>query len=72
MCDLLEVFGGEAGVTRIAVRKRLVSGGNFDLVTGCNLLDKNQREALFRLIKSLSPLVVIMGPPCTAFSAWSR
>ena len=32
--DILEICGGAAGVTRIAIRRRLTCGGNLDLVTG--------------------------------------
>ena len=35
--DLVEVFGGEGGVTRLAVKRKLKSGGNMDLVTGVDL-----------------------------------
>jgi hypothetical protein len=71
-CDIVEVFGGEGGCSKIAIRRQLTTGGNYDLTTGVDLCDAFQRKKLLQLIRLLAPLVVIMGPPCTAFSSWSR
>ena len=32
--EVLEVFGGEGGVTKVAIRSGLAAGGNFDIVAG--------------------------------------
>ena len=70
--DVMELFGGEAGVTRIALRRRLRTGENFDLITGADLTDKKMQQTLFDYVEHHQPLVVVMGPPCTAFASWSN
>ena len=70
--DLLEVFGGEAGVSRIAIRKRLQTGKNIDVVTGTDLTDPAEARKLLKFLDDWRPEVIILGPPCTAFSAWSK
>ena len=47
--DVLELFGGEAGVIKICLRRGLSSGGNVDLRTQWNLLTPRHVEAFERL-----------------------
>ena len=42
--DLAEVCGGAARTSRLAVRRRLRAGRNFDLVTRCDLTRQEDRE----------------------------
>lgn len=69
--DIMEIFGGEAGTTRICIRKRLRTGKNFDLVTGYDLTDERAQEEVRSYIQKFRPMFIIMGPPCTAFGCWS-
>ena len=70
--DIVEIFGGSGGVTKIAIRRKSKSGGNFDLVTGADLTNPSEVEKLLKLIIQLRPWAVILAPPCTAFANWSR
>ena len=43
--EVMEVFGGLGGVSKIAIRRKLVTGENFDVVTGTDLtVPANQRS----------------------------
>ena len=45
--DALELFGGTCGVTRLAVRRKLITKPILDLVYGCDLSDqKNANDDL--------------------------
>ena len=71
--DLMEIFGGHAGVTRLAVRRRnLAVGQNFDVVVGIDLLKKDECQKLLDYIDQHAPKVIVLGPPCTAFGPWAR
>ena len=70
--DVMEIFGGKAGVCQISVRKGLSSGGNWDLTTGINLSSKSEVQMLIDFVHKHAPKVLVMGPPCTAFGCWSR
>ena len=60
--DVMELFGGEAGVIRLCLKRGLSSGGNVDLKTQWNLLDDRHFEAFIKLHDKLRPAVVIMAP----------
>ena len=70
--DVIKICGGEAGVSRLAIRRRLNVGGNLDLVTGVDLTKPERQKELFDVLESSKPLVVVMAPPCTAFGGWSH
>ena len=70
--DVLELCGGEAGVSRLAIRRRLNSGGNLDLVTGVDLSKLDRQKELSTYLSKFRPLVVVMAPPCTTFGGWSH
>ena len=63
---LMEVFGGEEGVTKIAVQMRLPCGKNADLVTGIDLTQPDAQARLRADVNKYKPLVLIGAPPCTA------
>ena len=63
--DVVELFGGSAGTAKVLIRRGFVSGGNWDLIAGWNLLRDDHCDALFRYLKRRRPRVIIMAPPCT-------
>ena len=48
--DVLEIFGGEAGVTRLCLRRQLVCGKNVDLVSGIDLATAHGVKSLWRIM----------------------
>ena len=44
------------------------SSGSFDLETGWNLSDAQDRRAMWRHLQQTKPLLIILCPPCTMFS----
>lgn len=70
--DVIEIFGGMGGVTRMAIRTKLKTGGNVDLITGTDLTYPAEARTFFRFLDDWKPEVVVLGPPCTAFANYSR
>ena len=70
--DVMEICGGEGGVSKVCIRRKLKTGKNFDLISGHDLTTKASQEALYHYIQQHKPAVIIMGPLCTAFGGWSR
>ena len=70
--DYVELFGGDGGCSRAAIRRHLVGGGNLDLVTGIDLSKASEVSSFFKYLRRCRPTVVIMTPPCTAFGPWSH
>eukprot|EP00973_Karenia_brevis_P064557 8969657-Karenia_brevis.AAC.1 len=68
----MEVCGGQALTTRIAVRRKLKGGQNFDVVCGLDLMRPVHVEYLWQYLRTCCPRVIVMAPPCTALSGWSR
>jgi hypothetical protein len=66
MLDVMEICGGSGGVSKISIRRRLLTGQNFDIVSGGDLTKPENVKHLMEYIKKHKPLVVVMGPPCTA------
>ena len=65
--DLVEICGGVGRVTTIAIRRRLNTGPNYDLVTGWNLNDPKQQARVAEYVQTQKPLVIVMGPTCKPF-----
>ena len=65
--DLVELCGGEARTSVIAIRRHLSVGENFDLVTNWNLNDPEDQKDVLMYFKLNRPLVAIMGPTCKPF-----
>ena len=63
---MMEIFGGNAGVTRMSMKLRLRCGPSVDIISGTDLTDKHEALRLLALIDSHKPEVIVMGPPCTA------
>ena len=70
--DVMELFGGESGVGRLCVRRRLVGGVSFDIVAGFDLTKKEHQEDVLKCVIDFKPLVIVMGLPCTGFGRWSH
>ena len=70
--DVVELCGGAGRVSRIAIRRHLKTGENFDLVTHCDLNDKRTQDDVEYYITTYKPLVIVMAPSCTPFGAWAR
>ena len=66
--DVVELFGGVGGVLKVLVRRGFKGGENFDLVCGWNLLNPEHFRAFIRYVEKYRPAIVIVAPPCTAFS----
>lgn len=70
--DIVEVCGGTARTSRIAIRKHLKVGCNFDLVTDCDLNDTQQQSLVRQYFRKHKPLVAVLTPRCSAFGAHSN
>ena len=66
--DIMEFCGGAAGVSRIAVRRRLKAGMNADIICGIDLTTDKGRRILFKYVEQHKPLVIIGAPPCTSMA----
>ena len=62
--DMVEICGGMARTSTIAVRRRLRTGANFDVVTDWDLNDPKQQAEVKTYFRKFQPLVAIMGPTC--------
>ncbi|CAK9071951.1 Retrovirus-related Pol polyprotein from transposon RE1 (Retro element 1) (AtRE1) [Includes: Protease RE1 [Durusdinium trenchii] len=47
----------------------LRQGSSFDLITGWDLSNEADRKKMWRALKEEDPILLILCPPCTAFSA---
>ena len=70
--DMCELFGGQAGTTKLCIRQGLHCGPNFDISANINLCDPQEIKKLWAYLHKYRPKIIIAGPPCTAFGAWSR
>jgi hypothetical protein len=70
--DVVEICGGEGGVTKLSIRRRLSTGRNFDLKHGIDLSRREDQYYLLEYIDKHKPLFVVMAPPCTPFASWSK
>ena len=61
--DIVEIFGGMGGISRIAIRRRLVTGKNFDLVTGCDLESDKDFRTVTDYVEKFRPRILVGGPP---------
>ena len=49
--DVCEICGGEAGVSKICIRRRLKTGENFDIVAGFDLTQKAEIAYLWKYLR---------------------
>ena len=70
--DVIELFGGQGDTSRILLRRyNAVTGQNFDLVCGFNLLNSRHLRMLDEYIDEFQPVVAVMAPPCTSLKGWA-
>ena len=62
--DLFELCGGEGRISEAACRRRFVSGGNLDLVTGCDLGDPMVQKAINHYLDTCYVLATVLQPNC--------
>ena len=62
--DLIELCGGEGRISKVVIRRGLESGGNLDLVTGCDLGDPSTQRAVIHYLETCDALVAILEPHC--------
>ena len=70
--DIVEFCGGQAGVSRLAIRRRLKTGLNADIICGIDLMKEKDRATFIKYVEQHKPLVIIGAPPCTAMCGWSH
>ena len=70
--DVCELFGGLGSTTQLCIRRKLKGGPNFDISVGIDLTLDAEVEKLFLYWTKHRPKVLLAGPPCTSFSAWSQ
>lgn len=70
--DICELFGASGNVLKLCIRRKLVTGPNFDLSTGVDLLKSDHLHSLWTYLSRHRPRIVVCGPPCTAFSSWQQ
>ena len=70
--DIMELFGGMVGASKVCIRRRLKTGINVDLVCGFDMMKMDQLEQVMKYIDTHKPFMITMGPPCTAFGSWSH
>jgi hypothetical protein len=68
----MEICGGQGGVSKISIRRKLRTGRTFDLVTGGDLTNPIHVKHLLDYIHKHKPLVIVMAPPCTAMGGWAN
>eukprot|EP00973_Karenia_brevis_P043056 5961974-Karenia_brevis.AAC.1 len=57
--DIPEICGGEGRISRACFWRGLTSGGNLDLVTGCDLGDKMTQKAINLYLNTCYVMVTI-------------
>ena len=55
--DVMEVFGGQGGVPKVCIRRRLRTGDNFDLVSGMDLTKRSHIDDILQHVDAVKPLV---------------
>ena len=58
--DVVEIFGGESGVGKLCIRRRLRRGDNVDLVAGFDLTQEGNQMIVEQYIKEYRPLVIVL------------
>ena len=69
---VMELFGGKGSTGLLCIRKKLGTASNFDVAVGIDLLNPKHVQAMKEHLLRHKPLVLVCGPPCTSFGAWSR
>jgi hypothetical protein len=61
--DIAEMFGGQGECIKLAARRKLSTGLNFDLTCEFNLLDPEHVKFFWQYLTKHKPRVLICGPP---------
>ena len=69
--DVMEIYS-QPRVSARAKLHGLTPGGSLDLSTGWDFSKPSQQAKALRLVRELRPALVVLSPPCTAFSAMRR
>ena len=67
--DICELCGGEGRTSQIAVRRRLKTGKNFDLVTGFDLGNPRHQQEVLQYVAANHVMIVVMAPSCRSTGA---
>ena len=70
--DVMEIFGGAGGTTKVAIRRKLKAGPIVDLVYGMDLSSYTERKKWRVYVEERKPRVLVMGPPCTHFGPFAN
>ena len=70
--DIAELCGGVARTTTVAIRRNLVGGKNFDLVTHTDLDCPREQKATLRYLDEAFVLVLVMAPSCLSMGTTSH
>jgi len=70
--DIVEICGGAARVSHIAIRRRLKTGKNFDIICGFDVNDIEIQKQILTYFKVHKPLVAVMSPMCRPFGRHSN
>ena len=70
--DLIELCGGQGRISTVAFRRGLASGGNLDLVTGCDLGDPKVQEAVNHYLDTCYVLCAVLQPNCRSTGSFSH
>lgn len=63
-----EVFSPPRIAPKAKEDQRMKAGTSFDLLTGWDLSHAGQRRKMWKRLKEEDPLLIILCPPCTAFT----
>lgn len=66
--DLLAVFAGEGGTTRLAIRRCLKCGRCVDFQQGSDLTWESEQKKLIHYVRERKPLWIVGGPPCSTLA----
>ena len=67
----MEIMGGDGLCSKLAVRRRLKVGHNFDIVSGSDLRDPREQHALKSYVTTYQPFCVIMAHVYSFGADWA-
>ena len=70
--DAAELCGGAARATKLAVRRKLRTGQNFDLITNVDLNNPRDQPETKKYAHENHVLVMVMAPTCGPFGPMGR
>ena len=53
--DIMEIWGGASGVSKVSLRRKLRTGRSFDLITGVDLTNPTERSAVMNYVRGHRP-----------------